>query len=426
MNSLTPYNFVEQVAARVLDILVTRRAMLHPAGTVFYVWQRGDRIVVAFDPNAIDHKRVNEDFAHELSTRLRGRLVVRTNSRGLFLQVGFDVPAAPQSLDAMPLDFSQQVTPWHMPIGITKDGAMWISLIDGDSFLVGGSRGGGKTGEVHGWIQALLHGNKTLIYASDGKRGLEFGPYADKQKFNFFLDSVAMLETLKSVLLEREAQLHQSGHPNIILHNESGQPFIPPIALFVDEAADLPDAAKETLKSMIRLYRHLGLYPIIATNQPTVADVFAKTNLSTRVAFRVPHHNDSITMLGYKGAEALPDERGRGLIVWKGKFIEFQSFLVTYPVPTEETRQLVTAQIQQTATKPAGPRETMEQKIRDVLTRMIQEGNVSLRQAELEVYGVVRGGSYFTKIQTTYKSLKTDEVTTTTSPEAPVSDAIAA
>jgi DNA segregation ATPase FtsK/SpoIIIE-like protein len=73
-----------------------------------------------------------------------------------------------------------------------------------------------------------------------------------------------------------------------------------------------------------------------------VANVFAKTNLSTRVAFRVPHHNDSVTLLGYKGAESLPDVRGRGLIVWKGKFIEFQSFEVTYPMPSPEVLKSIT------------------------------------------------------------------------------------
>ena len=78
MNAMTPYNFVEQVARRILDILVTRKAMLHQAGVVFYVWQRAGRIVVAFDPDAIEIKKVNEDFAHELSTRLHGRLVVGT------------------------------------------------------------------------------------------------------------------------------------------------------------------------------------------------------------------------------------------------------------------------------------------------------------------------------------------------------------
>jgi len=72
--------------------------------------------------------------------------VVRTNSRGLFLQVGFETPAVPQALEARQLDLVQQLTPWHVPVGMTVDGPLWISLIEGDSFLIGGSRGKGKTG----------------------------------------------------------------------------------------------------------------------------------------------------------------------------------------------------------------------------------------------------------------------------------------
>jgi hypothetical protein len=349
----TPYNFTQQVAYKVLDLLMVRKAMLHQVGTVFYLWERGERIIVAFDPSAIDARRINDDFVHELSTRLHGRRVVHTNSRGVFLQVGFDIPAAPMLLTARPLDLALQPTPWHMPVGMTKEGTLWISLLEGDSFLIGGSRGGGKTGEEHAWIQALLHGGKTLVYAWDGKRGAEFGRYAGRPNFNLIFSGVKGLEDLQAMLKSRESILTVSGYPNIVMHNEqAGREFIPPIALFVDEAADLPDLAKELLKSMIRLYRHAGLYPIIATNQPTVADVFTKTNLSTRVAFRVPHHNDSITMLGYRGAELLPDERGRGLIVWKGKFIEFQSFNVDYPMPSEETRQMLSSQVQSEDVRP--------------------------------------------------------------------------
>jgi hypothetical protein len=358
MNAITPFNFINQVAFKTLDLLIVHKALLHPAGTVFYLWQRANRIIVAFDPSAVDIKRVSDDFAHELSTRLHGRLVVRTNTRGLFLQVGFEIPAAPRQLEVKQLDPGEQTDPWSMPIGITREGPLWISLLEGDSFLIGGSRGGGKTGEEHAWIQALLHGGKTLVYAWDGKRGAEFGRYIGRTNFHLLFSGLKGLEDLQALLRAREAQLSQSGYPNILMHNDADQEFILPIALFVDEAADLPDLAKDMLKSMIRLYRHVGLYPIIATNQPTVADVFTKTNLSTRVAFRVPHHNDSITMLGYKGAEQLPDERGRGLIVWKGKFIEFQSFQVTYPMPSEETRRMLS---QQTTEEPRAAADEITQ-----------------------------------------------------------------
>ncbi len=345
MIGLIPLTFREEVAAKALHLCIQRNVLLSTTGIVFYIWQRDDRLIIAFDPDVIDTARVNDDFAHRLSTRLQGRLVLRTNSRGMFLQVDPEIPPAPQPLETRLLDLSFQPTPWHVPVGMTTDGPLWIPFLEGDSFLIGGSRNGGKTGEEHGWIQALLHGARTVIYAWDGKRGAEFGRYVGRPNFRLLLNGVKGLEELQNVLREREKLLAASGYPNIVMHNDAEQEFIPPIALFVDEAADLPAQAKDLLKSMIQLNRYLGLYPIIATNQPTVADVFAKTNLSTRVAFRVPHHNDSVTILGYKGAEALPDIRGRGLIVWKGKFVEFQSFQVVYPMPSDAQRQLISEQL---------------------------------------------------------------------------------
>ena len=138
MNPIVRYDFPDMVALKILNLCIQRKVLLSTTGVVFYVWQREDRLVVAFDPNVIDTKRVDDDFAHRLSTRLQGRLVVRTNSRGMFLQVGFEVPPAAQPLEERPLDLTQQATPWHMPIGMTKDGPLWVSLIEGDLSLIGG------------------------------------------------------------------------------------------------------------------------------------------------------------------------------------------------------------------------------------------------------------------------------------------------
>jgi len=338
-------DFIQRVAFKTLNLLIQTKAMHYTTGTVFYLWQRSNRIIVAFDPAAIKLERVNEGFIHDLSTRLEGRRVVRTNTRGLFLQVGLETPRVPIALDAsVALDFSQQTSAWHLPVGMTENGPLWIPLMGGISFLIGGSTGMGKTGEEHAWIQALLHGGKTLVYAWDGKHSIEFMRYADQPNFHLMLKAEEF-EALQTLFAEREQQLARSGCVNIWDHNEHHpNDLILPVALFVDEAADLPDSVKILLKQMIRIYRYVGLYPIIATNQPTQAEMFAKTNLSTRVAFRVPHHNDSVTMLGYKGAEALPDVLGRGLISWKGKLIEFQSFQVIYPPVSDAVRQLVSAQ----------------------------------------------------------------------------------
>jgi hypothetical protein len=339
-------SFVERVAWITMRLLVQMKAMHYTTGMVFYMWQRGERIIIAFDPSAIKLERVNDAFVHNLSTRLEGRRVVRTNSRGLFLQVGFDTPRVPLSLDeSAPLDLSQQPSAWHLPVGMTQTGPLWVSLTSGISFLIGGATGSGKTGEEHAWIQALLHGGKTLVYAWDGKHSVEFVRYADRPNFHLMF-KIEELEELHAMLKDRVRKLSDSGSVNIQMHNEAHpDDFVLPIALFVDEAADMPDAAKILLQRLISIYRFAGLYPIITTNQPTQAEMFKKTNLSTRVAFRVPHHNDSITMLGYKGAEALPGERGRGLITWRSRLVEFQSFRVTYPPVSEAARQLLAERV---------------------------------------------------------------------------------
>jgi hypothetical protein len=311
------------------------------------------------------------------------------------------------ALEAIPLDLTKQETPWHVPVGMTKDGPLWISLLEGDSFLIGGSRGGGKTGEEHGWIQSLLHGGKTLIYAWDGKRGAEFGRYIGHPHFHMLFGSSG-LEQLQSMLRERETELQQSGYPNIQMYNEAHpDAFIRPVALFVDEAADLPDRAKDLLKQMIRLYRHTGLFPIIATNQPTVADVFNKTNLSTRVAFRVPHHNDSVTMLGYKGAEALPDMRGRGLIVWKGRFVEFQAFTVTYPMPLPTATRILSEMDSQAQ---AGSEVSAENDNDQV--RALHKAGKSISAIVRELWQVTGGSVYLRRLEQVKAILDTTTTTT--------------
>ena len=121
----------------------------------------------------------------------------------------------------------------------------------------------------------------------------------------------------------------------------------------VDEIADLDDGLKETIKRMVKLYRACGLYPILATNDPVQSAILVKSNLATRVCFRVPSFNDSITVLGNKGAEKLPDEIGRGLILWKGRLTEFQSFTVEYPRLSEAALQELAAQVDGGKVKPA-------------------------------------------------------------------------
>lgn len=349
-------NFSLMLANSTLALLNERKARLYPDRKAFYVWPREDRTVVIFDTHVIDMGKVNDDFAHRLSTRLQGRVVVRTNSRGIFLQVGHDIPPALMDMVPTELDMSKQPTPFHLPVGTLFNGKdMWISMFEGDSFLVAGSRGMGKTGFLHSWVQALLNGCSVDVYGFDGKRGVEFLRYVGHPMFQMVHNLSATLTELKSIAASRRRKLLASGQPNILLYNQKNpDDLIKPIALFIDEAALTNDEEKAMLVEIVERERDTGIHPVLATNKPEQAELLVKTNLVTRICFAVPSWNASHMVLGMNGAEALPKEQGRGLIVFRAKVTEFQSFRVTYPEPSAEAVKM-TLELQQAEAEKEAP-----------------------------------------------------------------------
>lgn len=404
------------LAYKTLNLLDQRRAIVRNDCTAFYVWKLAERMLIIFDVDAVDIGKINQDFAHRLSTSLEGRLVVRTNSRGLFLQVDPIRPTPPEELIVLPLDMSRQPTPFHLPIGMTAGGGMWISLLEGDSFLVAGSRGLGKTAELHGWIQALLHGGKTQVYAFDGKRGVEFSRYIGDPNFKMVFNLSQTLTELKDMAKERRNLLLKSGRPNILAYNASSLEPITPAALFVDEAALTNDAEKALLVEIVERERDTGFYPILATNRPEAAALLVKTNLVTRICFPVPSWNSSQMVLGMNGAESLPKIVGRGLIVFKAKVTEFQSFGVTYPDPKPEAVTMLLEQEQATLAWSGDQHQTEEPTASSEIVRLAESirsrwsSDLSKRKTA-ELFGKTYAGSWTATIDKVIEYLS---ATTTT------------
>ena len=291
--------WLHALAERVEALLLEQRALLTDGQTAFYVWPRQDRAVIVFDTAVIDLRRVNERLAHYLSTRLQGRRVVQTNHRGLYWQVGYEIPPALMEMNEKPLDLSTQPTPVHIPIGTTQRGDLWISLLDANSILVGGSRRMGKTGLMHGFIQSLLHGNCVELYAWDGKGGIEFMRYVSQPRFNILPDNLqAGLGKLKLIVQERRKRLLESGQTNILEYNEAhpNEPMLP-ICLMIDEAALVPDAMRPALVELVEREGAAGIYPILATNRPEQSSLLVKANLVTRISLSVPSWNASMMVL---------------------------------------------------------------------------------------------------------------------------------
>lgn len=403
-------NFPKIVAHKIWDLLEERRAILYNDRKVFYVWTLADRVLVIFDPAMVDIGKLSQDFAHRLSTRLNGRLVVRTNTRGLFFQVAPQIPQV-VNLTAKPLNLSEQPTPFHMGIGSTAQGDLWISLLDGDSFFVTGMRGMGKTGELHGMIQSLLHGGQTLVHAWDGKENAEYLRYVGRKNFTLFpMNGLQKgLEFIQEEATRRMRMLAMSGHPNITSFNaraDSGN-FMPPIALIIDEVAEVQD--QSLLLRQVKVNRAAGVYPIFATNDPSKSAVIAKSNLGTRISFKVVSTPDSMMGLGQPGANNLPNVCGRGMIVHDGRLVEFQSFTVEYPKPTEEGMRWLEEQFRvQEETLPSKPVVATEVEDDRVL-ELIADGK-SDSAIVREVWNVTGGGRYLRLLD----HVKTLRSTTTT------------
>ena len=216
----------------------------------------------------------------------------------------------------------------HLPflVGKTPSGqTLTADLAALPHLLVAGSTGSGKTIFLYSLIVALLH---------------QFGPEAlslllvDPKQTDFVYfeglphlrggqvvieaeEAIARLEQLTTETLDaRTRQLRQARCRDILDYNARHPDTpMPPIVVVIDEYADLVQVLdrrgrQEFERQLVRLAqraRNVGIHLVIATQRPS-ADIVTtslKTNLPARIAFRLPSHHDSMTILGQAGAENL-------------------------------------------------------------------------------------------------------------------------
>ncbi|MGP8330136.1 MAG: FtsK/SpoIIIE domain-containing protein [Methanosarcinaceae archaeon] len=319
-----------KIIVEVILRLLKNQNLLIPGRVAFYVWLRGKRAILIFDPLALRKPEavIQALFVHRVSTALGGRRVIATNSRGIFLQVAYrTLPVI--KLETQALDLSQQPSPLHIPIGQTKRGPLWLSIVDMDSVLIGGTRRMGKTNLIHTWILALLHGKAARLVLWDGKDGVEFGRYAKKDGVLVVNDLATGIQHLVEKMSHRKLLFQKAKVNSLATYNAKTKAKLSPLVLIVDEAALIPDDLQSALSHLIAVGGAYGIHPIIATQRPDAKAVqgMLKANLSTRIALPVPSHHDSQVILGRSGAEKLPKEKGRLLLVWNARLIEVQAYL---------------------------------------------------------------------------------------------------
>lgn len=248
--------------------------------------------------------------------------------------VGIDLPhPQPEILPLLPALAELPPAPVErLPflVGKTPAGQTVIAdLAELPHLLVAGSTGSGKTIFLYSLLVSLIHchGPQTLSLLLIDPKQTDFvyfeglphllgGQVVIEAKA-----AIGWLDQLTTETLEARSQQLRAARCRDIHDYNDRHPDAPlaPIVVVIDEYADLVQVLdkpgrQEFERRLVRLAqraRNVGIHLVIATQRPS-ADIVTtslKTNLPARVAFRLPAHHDSMTILDQAGAENL---LGRG------------------------------------------------------------------------------------------------------------------
>ena len=220
--------------------------------------------------------------------------------------------------------------PGSLMFGLGKDiegRAICGDIVKMKHLLVAGSTGSGKSVCLNALIVSLLYKyspEDLRIILVDPKQ-VEFNIY---EKLPHLMINEIIFEPAKVITvlnwaiteMERRYGLFKAKTKSGTLvreideynaHLEENEEKLPKIVMIIDELADLMQAAKKDIEDRIQRLtqksRAAGIHLVLATQRPStdVITGIIKSNLPTRIAFKVVQEVDSRTILDSSGAEKL-------------------------------------------------------------------------------------------------------------------------
>jgi DNA segregation ATPase FtsK/SpoIIIE-like protein len=272
---------------------------------------------------AADQQRELALTSHPLIDNVRG-----TNF------VGIDLPhPQPETLPLIPaLDTLPPASVGRLPflVGKTTAGQIIMAdLADLPHLLVAGSTGSGKTIFLYSLLLSLIHrhGPESLTLLLIDPKQTDFVYFEELPHLfgrRVVIEAETAINWLKQLTAEtlevRSQQLRAARCRDIHDYNvQNPETPLAPLVVIIDEYADLTQVLdkperQEFERQLVRLAqraRNVGIHLVIATQRPSADTVTSnlKANLPARIAFRLPSHHDSMTILDRAGAENL---LGRG------------------------------------------------------------------------------------------------------------------
>lgn len=219
-----------------------------------------------------------------------------------------------------------------VPIGMSAKGLMIRDLVDYPHLLVAGETNYGKSNELHVIANSiLLYRQETQLIIIDPK-STEFDYLKGMALVIDEMNQVkSLFESLNRIMDERKKTLKSASCAKIKKYHERGYKM-PYIVLIIDEWADLPEDAQDSLWRILRMGRFVGIHVIAATQRPSskVFEKFGdlKAMFLGRVCFVVADVVNSRMILDSDEAAHLPAIKGRAIYKCGLEKLEVQALLL--------------------------------------------------------------------------------------------------
>ncbi|NKQ38028.1 MAG: DndE family protein [Methanosarcinales archaeon] len=254
----------------------------------------------------------------EVATALRDKLYIQQTKRERVISINIVKDNQPIYISSYQGEMNNNDL--SLIIGMDdEDNIEKTNLKDLVHLLVAGTTGSGKTVFLHSLIYQFLKKDIEL-YLIDGKSGFEFGQYEHNQNTNIVIDNDEIVPTIKKIIEEMEERFSL----NNIKQSK-------PIIVIVDEFVDLIMQKKLIEDLFVRLAqkgRGAKIHLVLATQRPdsNILKGVLRSNIPSRVAFKVQKSTESKIILDETGAENL---FGKGdMLFYDGKEIKrLQGFL---------------------------------------------------------------------------------------------------
>jgi len=219
-----------------------------------------------------------------------------------------------------------------LPLGVSAKGLIVRDLVDYPHLLTAGETNYGKSNQLHVIANSiLLYRQDTHLIIIDPK-STEFDYLGEMALVVDEMSQVkGLFESLNKEMDKRKKILKSVSCAKIKKYHEKGH-AMPYIVLIIDEWADLPEDAQDSLWRLLRMGRFVGVHVIAATQRPSskVFEKFGdlKAMFLGRLCFVVADTINSRIILDSDEAAYLPALKGRAIYKCGLEKLEVQTLLL--------------------------------------------------------------------------------------------------